>query len=135
MFLSSLTLTGRTRLFASFPSPEALGPGYFRQVPAGLIFSNHQRTCAILTASLKLTRMDSRRTTGPFSTQPSGRGRSAVFLRGSLLTYQSRYARRSPLEKQLTDPASAHGRQYKEETMVNEPEFCRRLQGGSFGNR
>jgi len=38
-------------------------------------------------------------------------------------------------EKQLTDPASAHGRQYKEETMVNEPEFCRRSQGGPFGNR
>jgi hypothetical protein len=28
---------------------------YFRRVPAGLIFSNHQRTCA-----LKLTRMGSR---------------------------------------------------------------------------
>jgi|SRR5580704_13336314 hypothetical protein len=25
--------------------------GYFRQVPAGLIFSDHQRTCAILIAS------------------------------------------------------------------------------------
>jgi hypothetical protein len=25
--------------------------GYFRQVPAGLIFSNHQRTCTIQIAS------------------------------------------------------------------------------------
>ena len=28
--------------------------GYFRQVPAGLIFSNHQRTCAILIRALML---------------------------------------------------------------------------------
>ena len=36
--------------------------GYFRWVPAGLIFSNSPMTCAILIATLKLTRMGSRRT-------------------------------------------------------------------------
>src|ERR1700678_3978765 len=35
---------------------------------------------------------------------PSGRGQLAVFPRCSLLTYQFRYARRSRLEKQPTDP-------------------------------
>src|SRR5271155_5507448 len=47
-----------------------------------------------------------RRATQPpahFHRNPPGRGQSAVFLRCSLLTYQSRYARRSRLEKQPTD--------------------------------
>jgi hypothetical protein len=56
-----------------------------------------------------------------FRRNPRGRGRLAVFPRCSLLTYQSRYARRSRLEKQLTDPASAHGRQHKEATMIFPP--------------
>jgi hypothetical protein len=47
-----------------------------------------------------------RRATQPpahFHCNPPGRGRLAVFPRCSLLTYQSRYARRSRLEKQPTD--------------------------------
>src|SRR5437868_3843853 len=47
-----------------------------------------------------------RRATPPpahFQRNPPGRGRLAVFPRCSLLTYQSRYARRSRLEKQPTD--------------------------------
>src|SRR4029077_18976727 len=47
-----------------------------------------------------------RRATQPpahFQRTPPGRGRLAVFPRCSLLTYQSRYARRSRLEKQPTD--------------------------------
>jgi hypothetical protein len=42
-----------------------------------------------------------------FQRNPPGRDRLAVFPRCSLLTYQSRYAPRSRLEKQPTDPASA----------------------------
>src|SRR5215469_13217326 len=38
-----------------------------------------------------------------FQRNPLGRGQLAVFPRCSLLTYQSRYARRSRLEKQPTD--------------------------------
>src|SRR3984893_5267572 len=38
-----------------------------------------------------------------FQRNPPGRGQLAVFPRCSLLTYQSRYARRSRLEKQPTD--------------------------------
>src|SRR5260221_14786031 len=51
-----------------------------------------------------------RRATQPpahFHRNPPGRGQLAVFLRCSLLTYQFRYARRSRLEKQPTDPAAA----------------------------
>jgi hypothetical protein len=48
---------------------------------------------------------------GPFSSQPPGPrsvGRFSVpRLRDSLLTYRFRYARRSRLEKQPTDPATA----------------------------
>ena len=47
-----------------------------------------------------------RRATQPpahFQRNPPGRGQLAVFPRCSLLTYQSRYARRSRLEKQPTD--------------------------------
>ena len=47
-----------------------------------------------------------RRATQPpahFQSNPPGRGRLAVFPRCSLLTYRSRYARRSRLEKQPTD--------------------------------
>src|SRR5215470_9162092 len=47
-----------------------------------------------------------RRATQPpahFQRNPLGRGRLAVFPRCSLLTYRSRYARRSRLEKQPTD--------------------------------
>ena len=47
-----------------------------------------------------------RRATQPpahFHRNPLGRGQLAVFLRCSLLTYRSRYARRSRLEKQPTD--------------------------------
>src|SRR5215472_13213429 len=47
-----------------------------------------------------------RRATRPpahFHRNPPGRGQLAVFPRCSLLTYQSRYARRSRLEKQPTD--------------------------------
>src|ERR1700748_1840049 len=47
-----------------------------------------------------------RRATQPpahFHRNPPGRGQLVVFLRCSLLTYQFRYARRSRLEKQLTD--------------------------------
>src|SRR5580700_5532762 len=40
---------------------------------------------------------------GHFHRNPPGRGQLAVFPRCSLLTYQSRYARRSRLEKQPTD--------------------------------
>jgi hypothetical protein len=56
-----------------------------------------------------------RRATPPpahFQRNPPGRGRLAVFPRCSLLTYQSRYARRSRLEKQPTDPASAGRRHH-----------------------
>src|SRR5246127_3703222 len=38
-----------------------------------------------------------------FQRNPLGRGQLAVFPRCSLLTYRSRYARRSRLEKQPTD--------------------------------
>src|SRR5580658_809294 len=51
-----------------------------------------------------------RRATPPpahFHRNPSGRGQLAVFLRCSLLTYRFRYARRSRLQKQPTDPAAA----------------------------
>src|SRR5580693_1809789 len=51
-----------------------------------------------------------RRATQPpahFHRNPPGRGQLAVFPRCSLLTYQFRYARRSRLEKQPTDPAAA----------------------------
>src|SRR6516162_628684 len=47
-----------------------------------------------------------RRATQPpahFQRNPPGRGQLAVFPRCSLLTYRSRYARRSRLEKQPTD--------------------------------
>src|SRR5215470_17710781 len=47
-----------------------------------------------------------RRATQPpahFHRNPRGRGQLAVFPRCSLLTYRSRYARRSRLEKQPTD--------------------------------
>jgi len=47
-----------------------------------------------------------------FQSNPPGRGRLAVFPRCSLLTYRSRYARRSRLEKQPTDPASAGRRHH-----------------------
>src|SRR5713101_3297425 len=52
-----------------------------------------------------------RRATPPpahFQRNPPGRGRLAVFPRCSLLTYQSRYARRSRLEKQPTDLRRRH---------------------------
>src|SRR6266436_1719134 len=52
-----------------------------------------------------------RRATQPpahFQRNPPGRGRLAVFPRCSLLTYQSRYARRSRLEKQPTDLRRRH---------------------------
>src|SRR6266436_5226237 len=52
-----------------------------------------------------------RRATQPpthFQRNPPGRGRLAVFPRCSLLTYQSRYARRSRLEKQPTDLRRHH---------------------------
>ena len=42
-----------------------------------------------------------------FHRNPVGRGWLAVFPRCSLLTYRSRYDRRSRLEKQPTDPATA----------------------------
>jgi hypothetical protein len=37
--------------FASFSSPPRRILGYFRQVPAGLIFSDFPTTCAILIAT------------------------------------------------------------------------------------
>src|SRR5260221_14495492 len=37
--------------------------GYFRWVPAGLIFTDSPTTCAIVIATFKLTRIGSRRTT------------------------------------------------------------------------
>src|SRR5438132_12460860 len=43
-----------------------------------------------------------------FQRNPPGRGRLAVFPRCSLLTYQSRYARRARLEKQPTDLRRRH---------------------------
>src|SRR6266853_7057034 len=52
-----------------------------------------------------------RRATQPpahFQRNPPGRGRLAVFPRCSLLTYQSRYARRSRLKKQPTDLRRRH---------------------------
>jgi hypothetical protein len=52
-----------------------------------------------------------RRATQPppdFQRNPPGRGRLAVFPRCSLITYQSRYARRSRLEKQPTDLRRHH---------------------------
>jgi hypothetical protein len=52
-----------------------------------------------------------RRATQPptrFKGNPPGRGQLAVFLRCSLLRYQSRYARRSRLEKQPTDLRRHH---------------------------
>jgi hypothetical protein len=52
-----------------------------------------------------------RRATRPpahFQRHPPGRGRLAVFLRCSLLTNQSRYARRLRLEKQPTDLRRRH---------------------------
>src|ERR1700758_2494504 len=52
-----------------------------------------------------------RRATQPlahFQRNPPGRGQLAVFPRCSLLTYQSRYARRSRLEKQPTDLRRHH---------------------------
>src|SRR5262249_16405315 len=42
-----------------------------------------------------------------FDRNPPGRGQLAVFPRCSLLTYRFRYDRRSRLEKQPTDPATA----------------------------
>ena len=42
-----------------------------------------------------------------FHRNPPGRGQLAVFPRCSLLKYAFRYARRSRLEKQPTDPAAA----------------------------
>jgi hypothetical protein len=52
-----------------------------------------------------------RRATQPpahFQCNPPGRGQLAVFPRCSLLTYQSRYVRRSRLEKQPTDLRRHH---------------------------
>src|ERR1700741_3047339 len=54
--LKTLTQSGSCRIL-----------GYFRQVPAGLIFSNHQRTCT----SLKWTRMGGWRMLNLFSLSPS----------------------------------------------------------------
>jgi hypothetical protein len=44
----SIVPAGRTCFLLHFP---ALRTGYFRKVPAGPIFSNHQRTCTIQIAS------------------------------------------------------------------------------------
>ena len=45
-----LSVPDGTDLFFSFISQHFV-LGYFRRVPAGLIFSNHQRACAIPIAS------------------------------------------------------------------------------------
>ena len=76
--------------------------GARRVHPAPFLYSR----CSVFSCQNKNGAGRSRPATQPpahFHRNPPGRGQLAVFPRCSLLTYRSRYARRSRLEKQPTD--------------------------------